>query len=150
MRVNGGTPPDIADFPQPGLMANFAKAGKVQDVTKMVNPDWLKQNYNQGYIDTATVDSTGGKIVGGVFERVNVKSIVWYPKAAFDEAGYKVPQTWAEMNTLMDQIVKDGDTPGALASSRARRPAGRPPTGSKISCSAQPRRRIMTSGPRAS
>jgi alpha-glucoside transport system substrate-binding protein len=114
VRVEGGSPPDIADFPQPGLMASIAASGKVQDANKMINPDWLKQNYNQGYLDTATVNTPNGKILGGVFQRVNAKSLVFYPKPAFDAAGYKVPTTWAELQSLMDQIVKDGDTPWCI------------------------------------
>ncbi len=114
VRSQGGNPPDIADFPQPGLMASIAKTGKIIDANKMVSPDWLKQNYNQGYLDTATVSSASGKILGGVFQRVNAKGLVWYPKKAFDKAGYKVPTTWAEQQTLMDQIVKDGDTPWCI------------------------------------
>ena len=80
----------------------------------MTNPAWLKQNYNQGYLDTATVNGPNGKILGGIFQRVNAKSLVWYPKKAFDAAGYKVPTTWAELQALMDQIVKDGDTPWCI------------------------------------
>ena len=37
--------------------------------------------------------------------------MVWYPKKAFDAAGYKVPKTWDEMLALSDQIVADGSTP---------------------------------------
>jgi alpha-glucoside transport system substrate-binding protein len=114
VRVEGGSPPDIADFPQPGLMASIAASGKVQDANKMINPDWLKQNYNQGYLDTATVDTPNGKILGGIFQRVNAKGLVFYPKQAFDAAGYKEPTTWAELQALMDQIVKDGDTPWCI------------------------------------
>jgi len=111
VRVQGGNPPDIADFPQPGLMASIAKGGKVQDVSKWISADWLKQEYNQGYLDTATVDGASGKIMGGVFQRVNAKGLVWYPKAQFDKAGYTIPTTWDEQKTLMDKIVSDGDTP---------------------------------------
>ena len=50
----------------------------------------------------------------GVWERVNVKSLVWYPKKAFDEAGYKIPTTWDELMALQDQIVADGDTPWCI------------------------------------
>jgi alpha-glucoside transport system substrate-binding protein len=113
-RVEGGNPPDIADMPQPGLLASIAKGGKVIDANKMVNPAWLKENYNQGYLDTATVDTPSGKILGGVFQRVNAKSLVWYPKAAFEKAGYKIPTTWTEMQALMDKIVADGDTPWCI------------------------------------
>lgn len=114
VRVQGGSPPDIADFPQPGLMASIAKTGKVQDVSKWINASWLSQEYNKGYIDTATVDGASGKILGGVFQRVNAKGLVWYPKKAFDAAGYKIPTTWDEQQALMDQIVKDGDTPWCI------------------------------------
>ncbi len=114
VRVEGGSPPDIADFPQPGGMASIAKSGKVQDVSKWINQDWLNSQYNQGYLDTATVEGSSGKILGGIFQRVNAKSLVWYPKDDFDKAGYKIPQTWDEMKALMDQIVKDGDTPWCI------------------------------------
>ncbi len=114
VRVEGGNPPDIADFPQPGLMASIAKSGKIIDANKMVKPEWLKQNYNQGYIDTATVDGPSGKILGGIFQRVNAKGLIWYPKKAFDAAGYKVPETYEQLKTLMDNIVKDGDTPWCI------------------------------------
>ena len=115
VRVQGGSAPDIADFPQPGLMASIAKSGKVLDTNKLINPEWLKKNYNQSFLDIATVDNgSGTKILGGVFQRVNGKSLVWYPKKAWDAAGYKVPQTWDEMKTLMDKIVADGDTPWCI------------------------------------
>ncbi|HSH78407.1 MAG TPA: ABC transporter substrate-binding protein [Herpetosiphonaceae bacterium] len=114
VRVEGGTPPDIADIPQPGLNASFAQAGKVQDVSQWINQDWLNQNYNQGYIDTATVAGPNGDILGGVFHRVFPKSLVWYPKDDWDEAGYEIPETWDEMKTLMDEIVADGDTPWCI------------------------------------
>jgi alpha-glucoside transport system substrate-binding protein len=114
VRVDGGNPPDIADFPQPGLMARFASQGKLIDLNTYMNMDWLKKNYNQSWLDMATVPGKSGNIMAGVWERVNGKSLVWYPKAAFDKANYKVPTTWAEMTALMDQIVKDGDTPWCI------------------------------------
>jgi len=114
VRAESGNPPDIVDFPQPGFMATFAKAGKIMDASKMVSPEWLKANYNQSFIDILTVDGKSGKILGGIWERINGKSLVWYPKKAFDAAGYKIPQTWDEMLALSDQIVKDGDTPWCI------------------------------------
>ena len=52
--------------------------------------------------------------MAGVWERVNGKSFVWYPKKAFDAAGYKVPTTWDELKALQHQIVADGDTPWCI------------------------------------
>ena len=37
--VDGNNAPDIADFPQPGLLANFAKGGKVIDLSKKLDED---------------------------------------------------------------------------------------------------------------
>jgi len=113
-RVDGGNPPDIADFPQPGLAATFAKSGKIVDVSSFIKDSWLKENYTQSYLDISNLDGQRGKIQAGVWNRAFPKSLVWYPKAAFDAASYKVPTTWDELTALMDQIVKDGDTPWCI------------------------------------
>jgi alpha-glucoside transport system substrate-binding protein len=113
--IEGGTPPDIADFPQPGLLASFASAGFVKDASTMVNPAWLKQNYTQAWLDLTTMNGKDGKpFTAAVMGRYNGKDTVWYPKAAFDAAGYKVPTTWAELMTLSNQIISDGDTPWCI------------------------------------
>jgi alpha-glucoside transport system substrate-binding protein len=46
----------------------------------------------------------------GVWHRYNAKSLVWYPKAKFEEAGYEVPKTWDELLALTQTIADDGDT----------------------------------------
>ncbi|WP_199623600.1 ABC transporter substrate-binding protein [Paenibacillus alkalitolerans] len=114
IRVNGGNAPDIADFPQPGLLANFVKDGKVLDAGTFLDMDKLKQNYNQSWLDMAMMDGPNGDIMAGVWHRVNAKSLVWYPKKEFEEAGYKIPQTWDELIALSNQIVEDGGTPWCI------------------------------------
>src|SRR5262249_24330778 len=109
--VDGGAAPDIADFPQPGLLAGFAKAGKVVDVSTFLNADWLKQNYLQSWLDMTTMPGSNGPVSAGIFGRYNAKSIVFYPKKAFEAAGYQIPTTWDELMALSDQIVADGDAP---------------------------------------
>ena len=113
-RVEGNDLPDIADFPQPGLLGNIAKTGKVIDLTSKLDQAALKANYSQSWLDMATMAGKSGDIMAGVWERVNGKSFVWYPKKAFDAAGYKVPTTWDELVALQDQIVADGDTPWCI------------------------------------
>jgi alpha-glucoside transport system substrate-binding protein len=114
VRVDAGNPPDIADFPQPGLMGRFAQQGKLIDLSTFLQKDYLTAQYLQSFLDMATKPGEGKDIVAGVWERVNVKSLVWYPKKAFDAAGYKVPSTWQELQALQDQIVADGDTPWCI------------------------------------
>jgi alpha-glucoside transport system substrate-binding protein len=112
--IDGGNPPDIADFPQPGLLETQVKKGKVVDLNTFLDMGKLQANYNQSWLDMATMEGPNGPIMAGVWGRVNGKSLVWYPKKAFDEAGYKVPTTWDEMIALSDQIVADGDAPWCI------------------------------------
>lgn len=110
VRVDANDAPDIVDYPQPGLLANFAREGKVVDVSTFLDVEKLKKNYNQSWLDMATMAGPDGEIMAGVWHRVGQKSIVWYPKKSFVEAGYEVPQTWDELVALTKQIAEDGDT----------------------------------------
>src|SRR5215217_3563085 len=106
-RVQGNNPPDIALFPQPGLMLDFAKQGKLQDLGAMLDVDSLRASLVPGILDTGTLE---GKTYG-VPMSMNVKSLVWYPKKAFEAKGYKTPTTIAELEALTNQIKADGTTP---------------------------------------
>lgn len=112
MRVEGGNAPDIADFPQPGGMANLAKGGYIVDVREAISEDWLNENYSQAWLDLATVpDENGESMMAGIWARNNAKSQVYYRPAVWAEAGYEVPTTWQEMVDLSKQMVEDGETP---------------------------------------
>jgi alpha-glucoside transport system substrate-binding protein len=106
-RVQGNNPPDIALFPQPGLMLDFAKQGKLKDLGSMLDINALKSALVPGVLDVATQD---GKTYGFPVN-FNVKSLVWYPKKAFEAKGYKVPTTIAELEALTNQIKADGTAP---------------------------------------
>ncbi len=109
--VDAGDAPDIADFPQPGGVATFARRGEIIDPTTWISEDWLKQQYNQSWLDMAMVpDADGNMMTGGVWHRFNGKSLVWYPKDDWDAAGYTIPTTWDELLALTQQIADDGDT----------------------------------------
>ena len=120
-RVQGNNPPDIALFPQPGLMLDFAKQGKLQDLGTMLDINSLRGALVPGVLD---VNALKGALVPGVLDvstqdgktygfpvNFNVKSLVWYPKKAFEAKGYKVPTTIAELEALTDQIKADGTAP---------------------------------------
>ena len=111
VRVEGGDAPDIAGFPQPGLLAEFVREGSVVDLGANINTDQLAVDYSDAWIDLATIDDQ----LSGVFYRASTKSIVWYPVQAFEDAGYEIPQTWDEMIALSDQIVADGGTPWCVS-----------------------------------
>jgi alpha-glucoside transport system substrate-binding protein len=111
VRVDSGNAPDIAMFPQPGLMRDFARDGLLLvPVGDSLDSSALQDAYSQDWIDLATVE---GELYG-VWYRASVKSLVWYNPSAFDAAGYEIPTTWDEMLALSDQIVADGGTPWCL------------------------------------
>ncbi|MBC8098926.1 MAG: carbohydrate ABC transporter substrate-binding protein [Armatimonadetes bacterium] len=112
--VQGGAAPDIADFPQPGLLKGFVADGYVVDISTFMDPEWLSMNYLESWTDMGTMDGPDGEITAGVWSRFNGKSLVWYPKQAFEAAGYVVPTTWDELIALSDQIVADGDSPWCI------------------------------------
>jgi len=103
VRVEGGDPPDIAAFPQPGLLQDFVSRDRVQDISSWFEEGHLQEHYDQSWIDIATINN----IMAGVWYRANVKSLVWYPKQQFEEAGYEVPETWDEMMALSRQMIDD-------------------------------------------
>lgn len=104
-RMEAGNPPDVAGFPQPGLMSRFAD--EAIDITEIIPMDELENRYDESWIEMSTID---GKVVG-VWHRVTVKSLTWYPPDDFEAAGYEIPETWDELIALSDQIVADGSTP---------------------------------------
>lgn len=110
-RVDAGDAPDVVDFPQPGLLGNFVAQGKVIDASTFLDVDALAANYNQSWLDMATMEGPDGPIMAGIWERVNGKSLVWYAKDDFEAAGYAIPTTWDELLALTEQIKADGDTP---------------------------------------
>ncbi len=109
-RAEAGDLPDIINFPQPGLMADLARDGHLIDLGTFLSNEYLLQQYDQSWIDQGTVDGT----LVGIWHNADVKSLVWYPKAAFEAAGYTIPETWDELLALSDQIVTDGGVPWCI------------------------------------
>lgn len=98
VRVAGGTAPDLAIFPQPGLLASFAadlvpaSAAYEASVDANYTPDWK----NYGSVD--------GTLYGAPLG-ANVKSFVWYSPKVFADNGWAIPSTWDELLALSDEIA---------------------------------------------
>jgi alpha-glucoside transport system substrate-binding protein len=110
VRVDAGDAPDIVDFPQPGKASQFVTSGDIVPVSEYLSDEWLTQQYNQSWRDMVTFD--GAEM--GIFHRFNGKSLVWYPKKAWGEAGYEIPETWEDLLALTQQIADDGDAPWCI------------------------------------
>jgi ABC-type branched-subunit amino acid transport system substrate-binding protein len=100
-QVEGGNPPDISIFPQPGKLADFARAGYVVPVADfaLAENDWSDAWNVFGVVDGVTY---------GVPVKSDMKSLVWYKPATFAEAGYEVPTTFADFLALVDTMANDG------------------------------------------
>ncbi|MBE9063865.1 ABC transporter substrate-binding protein [cf. Phormidesmis sp. LEGE 11477] len=110
VRVESGDAPDLAMFPQPGLLADFARAGQLIPLNTFIDTSTLRAAYPDTWIELGSVDDEAY----GIWYRASVKSLVWYRPTAFEEAGYEIPSTWAELIDLSDQIVADGATPWCI------------------------------------
>jgi alpha-glucoside transport system substrate-binding protein len=113
-RIKIGDVADIMDIGQPGFLANFVNLGEVVDVSTYMDRDYLEEQYNPSLLQMATMEGPNGPIMAGVWHRVNIKSLVWYPKDDFEAAGYQIPTTWDEMVELSDTMVADGRTPWCI------------------------------------
>jgi len=110
VRSEAGDPYDILNFPQPGLMADFTREGFLVDLNSFLSDDEVSAAFPDAYVDSGKVDGT----LVGLWHGADVKSLVWYPKAAFETAGYTVPETWDDLLALSDQIVADGSVPWCI------------------------------------
>lgn len=108
IRIEGGNPPDIAMYPQPGSVIEQAKAGNLVSLEDLgMNIDELNKTFGEYFM---SLGEYNGKHYG-LPTNINLKSMIWYPKDDFDKAGYQIPKTWDELIALSDQIKADGSTP---------------------------------------
>jgi alpha-glucoside transport system substrate-binding protein len=114
--VDGGTPPDIGISPQPGKVADYAKAGKVKPLPAEV-ADWVKANYAAGESWVSIYSAAGPDGTSALYSfpyKTDVKSLVWYSPENFEDAGYDVPATMEDLKALTEKIVADGGTPWCI------------------------------------
>ena len=102
----GGNPPDIAVFPQPGKIADFAREGFLvplpDDVLAVAN-----EFNSAAFMAFGNVDG----VQYAIPQKADLKSLVWYQPAAFDAGGYAIPETWDELLALGDTMIADGVIP---------------------------------------
>ena len=106
MQAEAGTTTDIAFFPQPGKVADFARDGFLQPMDAAV-VDAANTNWSADWTGFGTVDGD----VYGVPVKADLKSLVWYQPGVFEEKGYEVPETWDDFKALAATMIENGDTP---------------------------------------
>jgi alpha-glucoside transport system substrate-binding protein len=102
-QVQGGNPPDIGLFPQPGKLADFAREGFIVPLDDSVNAA-ITEYWAPGLSDVVKVDD----VQYGVPVKSDLKGIVFYKPARFEADGYEVPETYDEFVALVDEMAAAG------------------------------------------
>ncbi len=100
-RVTGGNPPDVALYPQPGLLRNIAN----QDATVAFDEAGVELDQDAlvpGMIETGTFDGA----THGVVVKLGIKSLLWHPGEEFT-SNYEVPSSWSDLKELTNTIASD-------------------------------------------
>lgn len=114
--TGAGSPPDIAVFPQPGLLSDLARRGHITPLGPET-AEWVRENYaaGQSWVDLGThTGPDGADDFYGLIYKVDLKSLVWFVPENFEDAGYEIPQTMEELKALTQQIVDEGETPWCI------------------------------------
>lgn len=103
-KVQAGTPPDIAFW-------NVAQLVQYEDTLKPMDTLGAHgENYADFFKEPGTVN---GKWLG-LPVKADIKTIIWYSPAVFEAKGFTVPTTWDELDTLVEQMVANGDVPWSM------------------------------------
>ncbi len=108
--MQSGNPPDIFHSWGGGVLAEYAKAGLLKDITKDVKGTAWGNSMAPGVWQ---VYQYGGKQYGAPFDMGAIT--FWYNKDLLAQVGYKsFPTTWADFLTLVKKLKAAGITPIAL------------------------------------
>jgi alpha-glucoside transport system substrate-binding protein len=109
VRIQGGNPPDIGIYAQPGKIQDMAARGDIKPLPQEL-VDELLAMYDPFWLELVTYEGQ----VYGVPNKADLKSLVWYSPTAFAANGYTIPTTWDELTALMDTMKADGETPWCI------------------------------------
>ena len=111
-KVNAGDSPDIGLFPQPGGLTELAAQGKIQPIDTYLDYDKLSATLLPGFLEAAIYK---GRVYGAPMRNA-VKSIVWYPKKAYEAGGYKTDPTSIQdlQQNVAQKIIAKGVAPWCI------------------------------------
>jgi alpha-glucoside transport system substrate-binding protein len=109
-KIQAGDTPDIAFIPQPGVVKDMASLDAIQPLDDVVSQA-DKDSMVPGTLEAGTVD---GKLYG-LLVSANVKGLIFYPKKAWEAAGYPTSvESIDDLNALTEQSKSDGNTPWCM------------------------------------
>lgn len=102
--IDGGTPPNIAMFPQPGKIGDFA-----DDIITV--PDnvvsVVEENIDPGWTGFVTLDGE----LKAVPAKADLKGVVFYSPQTWEDNDYDIPESLEDFEALAEQMAADGNTP---------------------------------------
>jgi alpha-glucoside transport system substrate-binding protein len=111
IRVDGGNPPDIGIYPQPGAVVDQARQGNVVSLEEMgYDIAELEERFGDYLLSLGEYEGQHY----GIPTNVNLKSLIWYNIPVFEAEGYEVPDTFEDLISLSEQMVEDGYTPWSI------------------------------------
>ena len=102
VRAQGGNAPDLAIFPQPGLLGDLATRGFLKPA-----PAGVAANVASGWSDDWAAYGTVKGTLYGAPLMASVKGWVWYSPKEFKEKGWEIPTTWQGVLDLTAKIEAD-------------------------------------------
>ncbi len=106
VQVEAGSPPDISYFPQPGKLADFYRNGDLIALPEHT-AGITAANWSDAWTVFGNVD--GDQV--GIPIKNDLKSLVWYKPARFEELGYEIPETFDAFVALVETAIADGNAP---------------------------------------
>jgi alpha-glucoside transport system substrate-binding protein len=106
VRAQGGNAPDLAIFPQPGLMKDMAELGFLKPAPQGVQ-DNVAEYWSEDWAEYGTYD---GELYGAPL-MASVKGWIWYSPTQFAENGWEVPTDWQGLLDLTAQVQSTTGAP---------------------------------------
>ena len=100
--VEGGSPPDVAVVPQPGLVQQYVERGALQPID--FAQDTVAENFADSVIEVGTFED---QLYAVLFKASN-KSTYWYNVQAFQDAGVEATEDWEEFLANAETIKASG------------------------------------------
>ena len=100
-KLQASDKPDIAIIPQPGVVENMVKRDGALPLDDVLDMGAVEESLLPGLVDALTFEDQ----YYGLPVNTNVKSVVFYPKKAWEEAGYPTDvKTLDELEQLTQEI----------------------------------------------
>jgi alpha-glucoside transport system substrate-binding protein len=109
--IAGGSPPDVADVAQPGLVTQLVQQGHLKPITYAKST--IDSNFAPGFANLGVVN---GKLYALLFKASN-KSTLWYNVPAFQQAGVQPPKTWSQLMSAAKTLKASGTPAWSLCGS---------------------------------